>query len=264
MQCPACGNETPEAAFCAMCGAQMGAPAAAPEPPPEAPPTQVPPPVPPAQQPAPAQPSYPPQSAYPDPAQFAQPAAPPPKKKRGCLKGCLWTFLVLTLVSFGVCALLVDLPQLLGIGESDAEQQLGSANDLLAAEEILVEFEAHGQPRAGIRVYVWGLDGEERSLAYVTLDERDGFEWASDDGGVPVREHLFWVADSDIAADIPIVRVAVEYIDAAGDSVLTITAPTDAIRDFASGSITEEAFFELADAQADADDMLTQYTGWFQ
>jgi hypothetical protein len=147
-----------------------------------------------------------------------------------------------------------------------AEREFELAPDRLASEDLMAVFAEQGQSADGVTIHVFPLEetGQDRQLAYVLLDESSGFTFDQSDNGVPVRDHLIWVAESEVADYAFIVRVAVEYVDEAGDSVLAITAPTDVIRQYANGTITEDEFFELADGRLDMDDMIGLSTGWLQ
>ncbi len=264
MRCPDCGAEAVEdQAFCMECGRALERQAIAEA---EAPGAQMPAgtsmeqpasPVTPSSPPPPPTPAFtPPPAPLPG---FTVPQTPepsaavtkPPKKKRGCLKGCLVIVVIFLLLIALAAVVVFRVPERLGLFPSQAETLLAGTTDGLTAAEFEGEFESLGQDPAGISTYVLPVGDTEETIAYLVLDQSRGYTHTSVEVSDPVKDAFILAARSDAIRTAGVTRVAVEFKDEVGKSLFVMTAPVDAILDLADGRITKEEFFKRTAAVGD-------------
>jgi hypothetical protein len=154
---------------------------------------------------------------------------------------------LLLLVALGA-ALYFRVPQKLGLIKSAAERLLSDSPDRAAASALMEDLTAAGFDLEGVEGYVLPLKDGTGSLAYFVLDASQGFEFPSslDD---PITGALVELALGNAAAEFGIRRVGMEYISATGESLLTLTASTQTISDYASGRLSREEFLKGIDGE---------------
>lgn len=285
MRCPDCGAEVAEdQAFCMDCGralkneaaSETGAPSAQMRvvtrtEPPASPMTPSSPP-PPAFAPPPAPPPPPPTFA-PPPAPLAGLAAPatpqpsaavtkPPKKKRGCLKGCLVIVVIFLLLIALAAVVVFRVPERLGLFPSKAETLLAGTTDIAAAARIEEDMASVGQDTAGIQMYVLPVGDTEDTVAYIVLDQSQGYVHSSVEADDPVKDAFIIAARSEAVRTAGVTRVAVEFKDDTGKSLFVMTAPVGAILDLADGRITEDEFFKRTAAVGDLYEAVQTQMEW--
>jgi hypothetical protein len=244
MYCTNCGMELrPVDRFCTNCGAQQ--PTGAPSPPPPV-----------------VQDHIPPPPLYPEPQVAVQPPQAPPVRqgrRRGCCSwGCIVIggLLVILLVAVGlVIAMRSDVLARLGLRQSPAERLLSGEPDRQAAQLIMDELGESGVDTQGMSLYVLPIEGQSYSLAYAVLDASAGFRFDSTSGGDSVVALLERLATADATGAYAVGRVAIDYRGPEGNRVLTLTAPTQAIRDFAGGRITRDAFLQALEGDFDPQEL---------
>ncbi|MBN1640747.1 MAG: hypothetical protein JXA09_05895 [Anaerolineae bacterium] len=174
---------------------------------------------------------------------------------RGCWRCGCWAVLgaviVVALVVGGVVLWRSDIPDRLGVRQSPARRLLSGEPDRYAAQQVVDELVAAGVDTQGMWVYVLPVEGKPYRALYALLDASAGFEFDRSSGGDVVLDQLVRLATGDAAAAQDIGRVAIDYRDAEGNQVISLTAPTDAIRAYARGEITQEAFMASLEGQID-------------
>jgi hypothetical protein len=184
-------------------------------------------------------------------------------KRRGfCGWGCivLGSLLVVLLVFAGyVVFVRTDVPARLGLREPPVERLLSGEPDRQAAQMIMEELQAGGLDTQGMYLYVLPIEGQSYSLAYAVLDAAGGFHFDSADGSDGVTDLLTRMAASDTAGAYGVGRVAMEYRNTAGTRILTLTAPTDIIRNFANGTISRDAFMQALEGDFDAQELYGEF-----
>jgi hypothetical protein len=139
----------------------------------------------------------------------------------------------------------------LGLRQSPAERLLSGEPDRQAAQLIMDELSGSGVDTQGMSLYVLPIEGQSYSLAYAVLDASAGFRFDRTAGGDSVLALLERMATTDATGAYTIGRVAIDYRGPEGNRVLTLTAPTQAIRDFAEGRITRDTFMQALEGDFD-------------
>ncbi|HTK05119.1 MAG TPA: hypothetical protein VL500_06035 [Candidatus Eisenbacteria bacterium] len=197
-----------------------------------------------------------PASAEPAPAQGAPASggkAPEKKKKKGsCLRGCFLFFVVLLLLAGAVAAIVFRLPEKLHLVKSPAERLYAGTPYRAEAQTMKEELKTAGVNTTGMDVTVFPVAGTEDTVAVATLDASEGFHFSdTGEGRDAITDTFIRLAGGDAAKDLGLDRVAIAYKDAKGRPLVAITAPTDAIRDFADGKLTKEQFYQRMDDRLD-------------
>jgi hypothetical protein len=148
-----------------------------------------------------------------------------------------------------------DVPARLGLREPAVERLLSGEPDRQAAQMFIEELQATGLDTQGMYLYVLPIEGQSYSLAYAVLDASAGFHFNSTAEGDGVTDLLTRMAASDTAGAYGVGRVAIEYRNMAGTRILTLTAPADVIRDFANGTISQDAFMQALEGEFDAQEL---------
>jgi hypothetical protein len=162
------------------------------------------------------------------------------KKRRGC-GGCFLIFLVILLILIAWVAVVHwGLLEWLGLRQPVAERVFAPPPDREAATALMSILQQEGMSGQGMSVYVLPMAGRDGSAAIITLDASQGFDverWFGDDGGG--LDELF---DQGTLQDLNITRLAFDYVDDRGKSIVTLTVPTEAL-DQDSGDETDEKEF---------------------
>jgi hypothetical protein len=239
MQCAQCHREAPDGgAFCPQCGSPLAdAQAVVAEAPPEAPPPET--------QTQPPADKFEYRSAgavAPEPLVSPPPAPPVPQKKRK-RHGCLISFgIFLLLIGFAL-AVVFDLPMRLGLISSPAAKMFTEPADPEARAVLTQEFEQAGQPTKGISFYVLPYKDRGYSLAYVVLDQSQGYRYVDTGFDNPIFATFQLVARSKAVQQAQIYRVAVEFREPDGSTLCVMTAPVFAIQQYAAKTIDKKQFF---------------------
>jgi len=171
------------------------------------------------------------------------------KKKGGCLRGCFLFFVVLLLLAGVVAAVVFDLPAKLHIVKSPAERLFSGTPYREEAAQMKEELQASGMDTKGVELDVLPVTGSDQTVAIATLDASQGFRFTSGSGSV--ADTFVKLATGDTAKDLNVGRAAIGYKDGKGRKLITVTAPTDAIADYAAGRITKEQFYARVDGKID-------------
>lgn len=129
--------------------------------------------------------------------------------------------------------------------------RLADEPDRQAAAALLAELEQAGVRTEGLSLYVLPFEGKDGNVALAVLDASQGFRFANSGQEDALIGLMARLATGQAAPQHDITRVAVEYRDAGGTSLLTLTASTEAISGFAAGELDREAFMETVDGRVD-------------
>lgn len=195
------------------------------------------------------------------PAATPGPAAARRPRRRGCLaQGCLTVLGLLAIIVLVVGALLLRVPQQLGIWPSGARLLEGTP-DREGAAAIVGELEAAGVDTTGLSVYVMPVEGQDGTLAYTVLDASAGFVFPTGGEASPLIDMFRQITNGPAATNAGVRQVALEYRDLEGRRLGVLTASTDAIHQFASGLIEEAAFGAELHGDVDLEAVLQSVTG---
>lgn len=162
---------------------------------------------------------------------------------------------ILLLLAGWVIIFRTNVPERLGLRESAVERLLSGEPDRQAAQMIMNELRDGGLNTQGMSLYVLPIEGQSYSLAYAVLDAGAGFQFDRLTEGDGITTLLTRLATADAAGAYGVGRVAFEYRNSLGDRVLTLTAPTQIIRDFANGAITRDAFLQGLEGDFDPQEL---------
>ena len=192
----------------------------------------------------------------PSPTQQQWATQPPPRRRKHPVRtGCLMVFMLVALLVCGTAAWMLRLPERVGLIQSPAERVLSEEPDRRAADALLEELTASGVDTTGMTLYVLPVRDQSESIAYAVLDASAGFQFDRSQGDV-VIDFLVRMATEPAVDENAIGRIALDYRDENGNQVVALTAPTKAIRDFASGAMTREAFMQELDGKIDAESLV--------
>lgn len=176
------------------------------------------------------------------------------KRGRGCLGwGCLiiLSFLAIILVVGGVYAgLYFQVPERLGLVQSPAERLLSGPPNREAATAIKADVAKQGINTTGMDLYVLPIAGTDGSLVVATLDASKGFQFKSANGSEPILDYMTRLTTSGPAKTAKVQRVVIDYRDKTGSTLMTMTAPTEAISGYAQGTLTRKEFMKQIDGTA--------------
>jgi len=176
-------------------------------------------------------------------------AVPQPKKGSGCVRiGCTTILAIILVIAVASAALYFRIPQQLGLLPS-AQRTFADTPDREAATALKDELTKAGIDTKGMEIYVLPFRDKPGSVAYVTLDSAQGFNFKSGSKD-PVIDYFKQIAQGDSVKKSGIQRIAVEYKSPNGTSLLSLTASTDTIRAFANGTINRSEFLKKLDGQA--------------
>lgn len=167
-----------------------------------------------------------------------------PKRRKG--RGYLIAFLVVVVLVAVACIFVFKVPERLGLVEPPAERLLDTTPNREATAVIIEDLEQAGVYTQGVQIYVFPFKDREGSVALVILDASQGFNFASA-GDDSVMGYLSELATGEAAQQYGIEQVAFDYRDESGESLVTVTAPTEAISGFVGGSINQEEYMREVD-----------------
>lgn len=182
-------------------------------------------------------------------------------KGRGCLaRGCLTILGLFTVIVLVVGALLLRVPQQLGVWPS-ATRLLDGTPDRASAAAIMDQLAASGLDTTGLTLYVMPVKGQDGTLAYAVLDTSAGFHFPTGSAGSPLLDMFGKLASGPTVDAARIKQVAIAYRDASGHTLGVLTASTDAIRQLVAGQIDEHAFSAQLHGDVDPAAALQAVTG---
>ncbi|MHB0858194.1 MAG: hypothetical protein ACYC5M_11570 [Anaerolineae bacterium] len=163
------------------------------------------------------------------------------KRRKGCW-GCGLVLVALVVLLVGwVAAMRWGVLEKLGLRQPIAEQVFAPPPDREASTALLGALQQAGMDTQGVGVAVLPMAGQEGSVAILTLDASQGFDpqrLTSGEGDWDAIERLL---DQGGLEDLGVTRLAFDYVDQDGKSIVTLTASSDALRRFGQGEMDEKA-----------------------
>ena len=135
-----------------------------------------------------------------------------------------------------------NLPQRFGLAKSPAEKLLEPRLNESIARTMKQELAAAGVNTQGMEIYVIPYKDSNENLAVVVLDSSQGFDINNFSQEDAITEYLEMLARLDEEGGYNVKRVAVDYKNENGKSLLKLTAPTDTINSYSDGSISRQQF----------------------
>jgi len=181
-------------------------------------------------------------------------ATPPAPRKRHRLRGCCLGTLAALLLLAAAAVWISPLPEQWGIRQPASVKVFGEQlePDRSAELELRAELEQAGLDTTGLYAYVLPYnDGRQGAALYAVLDSSQGFRFPTSSDQNAMLAYMVQLANSPALATAGVDRIALDYRDASGESVLITTAPAESIRKFARGEIGREAFFQELEARTD-------------
>jgi len=182
------------------------------------------------------------------------------KRRKGCRTGCLVVLLLLLLLIGWAVAMRWGALEKLGLRQPIAEQVFSPPPDRESASAIVESLEQAGMNTEGVAVHVLPMASGEGSVAMVMLDTTQGFDperLFTNEGDWDALEALL---DSGSLDDMNVTRMAIDYVDQDGESIVTLTATTDALRDYARGEIDEQELMREVMGRIDIPGLIKEVT----
>ncbi|MFC2040332.1 hypothetical protein ACFLTW_04080 [Chloroflexota bacterium] len=177
-------------------------------------------------------------------------------------------FLIGLAILLVVCVIIgfafFNLPQRIGLVKSPTEKLFSSTPDREAAAAIMTDLKAAGTNTAGIELYIFPVKGDEDNpsddnVAVVIIDTGQGFDF-SNFSEQDLMNYMEKVSSVGQNGEYNIERVAISYSDESGDSLITLTASTEAILKFANGATTREQFLEEMEGEVNIAEVAKKIT----
>ncbi|MFC1991936.1 hypothetical protein ACFLVC_04365 [Chloroflexota bacterium] len=179
-----------------------------------------------------------------------QPSQPDkPKRKSGRGRRRLITLAIVIAILVIVACVFFNLPQRIGVVQSPTEKILSTTPDREATTAMMEDLKSAGINTKGIDIYVIPYKGSDENVAIAVLDASQGFDVRNFSREDAITEYLELLASLDTGGEYNIKRVAVDYKNEEGESLLTLTAPTDIITRYADGSISRQQFLKELEGQ---------------
>jgi hypothetical protein len=180
-----------------------------------------------------------------------QPAPPSkPRKRHGCFFwGCLTSLGLVVIAALVIGIVFFNLPQRIGLVKPAAVRLLSQTPDRAAAQAVKSEMQQAGLNTTGVDVYVFPERNSSSSVMLTVLDTSQGFRFPSAQSSDAVADYVVQLAE--VCARNKIERVAFEYRDGKGISLVTLTSPVDTALKYSQGKISRAEFLKAIDAQID-------------
>jgi hypothetical protein len=178
------------------------------------------------------------------------------KKRKGCFFwGCLSTIGILVVAALIIGIFVFKVPQKIGLVKPASERLLSQTPDRETALKVKADFQKAGLNTTGVDIYVFPEKNSDKSVLLTVLDTSKGFRFPASGSTDAVSDYLVKLANTGSANGIN--RVAFEYRDADGNSLVSITAATDAILKYSRGQMSRSDFLKAIDAKLDISEVAT-------
>jgi hypothetical protein len=178
-----------------------------------------------------------------------------PKKRKGCFFwGCMTTLGIIVVVALILGIFVFKVPQKIGLVKPASERLLSQTPDRAAALQIKSDLQKAGLNTTGVDVYVFPEKNSDKSVLLAVLDSSKGFYFSNTGKTDAISDYLIKLASANTTG---INRVAFEYLDSEGNSIVNLTAPTDVILKYSRGQITRAEFLKAIDAKMDISEVAT-------
>jgi hypothetical protein len=177
-------------------------------------------------------------------------AAEKPKKRKGCFFwGCLTTLGIIVVIALVLGIFVFKVPARIGLVKPASERRLSQTFDRDAAARIKADFQKAGLNTTGVDVYVIPEKNSNKSVMLTVLDASKGFRFSSTGTNDAVSDYLVKLANTSVSNNVD--RVAFQYLDSEGNSLVSLTAPVDAVLKYSKGQMTRADYLKAIDAQVD-------------
>lgn len=178
------------------------------------------------------------------------------KRRKGC-GGCVAIFLVIVLIlTIWVVVVHSGLLEKLGLRQSVSERMFAGPPDKAAADTMMGMLQQGGMNMQGVSIHVLPMTGRDGSVALLTLDASQGLdlEQLFSDGGGRLDEAF----DSDTLDNLNISRLAFDYVDDRGKSIVTLTVPTEVLQ--SNNEVDENQFLREVMGRIDLPGLIREVT----
>ena len=207
-------------------------------------------------------PGYVPPQAYGGPSGYGPPQgyggapgyapayyAPPPKQK-GRPRGCLITLLIFAVIVVIPLALILRVPQMIGLTKAPADAVFSNPVDRGTGALAVEELAATGYPTSGLRIYVYD-NPAGGTIGYAILDGEHDFNFGSNVSGDPVLDFMGRMANLETLTDSGMSVIAFAYRNGEGKVVTVMTTSVRAAQAYAAGVLPEEGFIDQINGWVD-------------
>jgi hypothetical protein len=178
------------------------------------------------------------------------------KRRKGCC-GCLVIILVIALILTAWWVIVHSgLLETLGLRQSAAERLFTPPPDREAAEALMSMLQQGGMDMQGVSIHVLPMSGKDGSVAIVTMDASQGLDLEQLFGGD--GNGMDDVFDPDTLNDLNITRLAFDYVDDTGKSIVTLTVPTQVLE--SSDEMNEKDFLRAVMGRIDIPGLVREVT----
>lgn len=178
------------------------------------------------------------------------------KRRRGC-GGCLIVFVVILLLLIAWMVVVHSgLLEKLGLRQPVAERLFAPPPDREAADTLMGMLRQGGMDMQGVSVHVLPMAGREGSVAILTMDASQGLDleqWFGGDGG-----GMGDTFDSKTLEEMNITRLAFDYVNDQGKSIVTLTVPTEVLQ--SSDEMDEKEFLKAVMGRIDIPGLVREVT----
>ena len=179
-----------------------------------------------------------------------------PKRRFGC-GGCFVIVLVILLILVAwVFVVHSGLLEKLGLRQPAAERLFAPPPDREAAAALTAALQRDGMDMQGVSVHVLPMAGRDGSVAILTLDASQGLDlerWFGGDGG-----GMGDTFDSKTLEEMNITRLAFDYVNDQGKSIVTLTVPTEVLQ--SSDEMDEKEFLKAVMGRIDIPGLVREVT----
>jgi hypothetical protein len=164
-------------------------------------------------------------------------------------RGCLITLGIVVLILLVASIFIFNLPQRIGLVASPADRFISQTPDREAAVALKAELAKTGINTQGIGIYVLPERNSEQSVLLAVLDSSQGFSFTKVTGQDAITDYLKRLADLDKAGKYHIDQVVLDYRDSESTSLVSVTVPVAAIRQFSQGTMSRKDFMQAIEGQ---------------
>jgi hypothetical protein len=144
----------------------------------------------------------------------------------------------------------------LGLRQPVAERLFAPPPDREADDILIGMLQQGGADMQGVSVHVLPMAGKDGSVAILTMDASQGLDleqlFGGDGGGMGD------VFDPDTLNDLNITRLAFDYVDDRGKSIVTLTVPTQVLE--SSDEMDEKDFLRAVMGRIDIPGLVREVT----